>query len=124
MSKRILIVDDDDDIRDVVQISLEEFAGWSVVTAASGREGLQLAKTEKLDAIVLDISMPDMDGFQLCAALQADPQTRNIPIVVLTAKALPSDRNRFAMLDIAGLITKPFDPMTVWKDIAERLPSS
>jgi CheY-like chemotaxis protein len=121
MTKRILIVDDDDEIRDVVQAPLEEFGGWQTLMATSGSEGLQLAKTEAIDAILLDISMPDMDGFQLRDALQADPKTRTIPVIVLTAKALPSDQQRFADLNVAGVILKPFDPMTIWQQIAALL---
>jgi CheY-like chemotaxis protein len=119
--KRILIVDDEEDIRDVVRASLEEFAGWVTIMAASGVEGLQIAKTETLDLILLDISMPDMDGFQMCEELQASPETENIPVIVLTAKVLPSDRNRFANLNVAGVITKPFDPITIWIQVAEIL---
>lgn len=121
MNKRILVVDDEEDIRDVVQVSLEEFGGWMVISAASGIEGLQIATAEALDAILLDISMPDMDGFELCEALQADVQTQKIPVIVLTAKVLPGDRQRFKDLAVAGVITKPFDPMTIWKEVAEIL---
>ncbi|MDX2228263.1 MAG: response regulator [Leptolyngbyaceae cyanobacterium bins.349] len=121
MTKRILIVDDEDDIRAVVQVSLEEFGGWTTLTAASGLEGLQLAHTTPLDAILLDISMPDMDGFQLCEALQSIPTTRGIPVIVLTAKVLPSDRDRLFDLDVAGVITKPFDPLLIWRQVAEIL---
>ncbi|PSB06773.1 two-component system response regulator [filamentous cyanobacterium CCP2] len=119
MTKRILIVDDEEDIRDVVRVSIEEFAGWLAMTAASGGEGLQIARTEALDVILMDISMPDMDGFQMCEALKADTQTQNIPVVVLTAKALQGDSDRFAKLDVAGVITKPFNPITVWRQVAE-----
>lgn len=121
MNKQILIVDDEEDIRDVVRVSLEEFGGWLTITVSSGVAGLQVAKAEALDAILLDISMPDMDGFQLCEQLQIDPKTQTIPIIVLTAKALPSDRNRFAALEIAGVITKPFDPMLLWRQVADLL---
>jgi CheY-like chemotaxis protein len=121
MTKRVLIVDDEDDIRDVVQVSLEEFAGWQAVTAASGAEGLQLAQTEVLDAILLDLSMPDMDGFELCQALKADPAIRQVPVIVLTAKVLPSDQRQLEDLDVAGMITKPFDPITIWQEIAQIL---
>lgn len=117
-TKRILIVDDEEDIREVVRVSLEEFAGWLTISATSGVEGLQIAKTEPLDAILLDISMPDMDGFQMCEELQADPATQQIPVIVLTAKVLPSDRRRLTDLDVAGVITKPFDPMTIWRKVA------
>lgn len=119
--KKILIVDDEEDIRDVVRVSLEEFAGWLTVTATSGVEGLQIAQTEALDAILLDISMPDMNGLEMCEALQAHPETQKIPVIVLTAKVLPSDRRRFIDLDVAGIITKPFDPMIIWRQIAEIL---
>lgn len=119
--KLVLIVDDDDDIRDVVQVSLEEFAGWRTVTATTGVEGLRIAQTQKLDAILLDISMPDMDGFQLCEALQVEPETQRIPVIVLTAKVLPSDRDRLKALAVDGVLTKPFDPLTLWHEVAEIL---
>jgi len=121
MTKQILIVDDEEDIRDIVQVSLEEFGGWLTRKATSGIEAIQIAKTERLDAILLDLSMPDMDGFQLCEVLQSDPITQNIPLIVLTAKVLPGDRDRLIALDIAGLITKPFDPMTIWRQVADIL---
>lgn len=121
MTKRVLIVDDEEDIRDVVRVSLEEFAGWQAITASSGIEGLEIAQTEALDAILLDISMPDMDGFQLCIELQANPKTQMIPVIVLTAKVLPSDRDRFTKLDVAGVIAKPFNPITIWSQVAEIL---
>ncbi|WP_416666529.1 response regulator [Egbenema bharatensis] len=119
MTKRILIIDDEVDIREVVRVSLEEFAGWQTITAASGEEGLQIAKAETLDAILLDVSMPDMDGFQVYQALQSNPYTHTIPIILLTAKALPSDQRRFAALNVAGVIIKPFDPLTVWNQVAD-----
>lgn len=121
MSKRVLIVDDEDDIREVVQASLEEFAGWFTIPATSGAEGLRLAQTEAIDAILLDISMPDMDGFQLCKALKTNRETQNTPVIVLTAKVLPSDRQCFEELDVAGIITKPFDPINIWLQIGEIL---
>lgn len=121
MTKQILIVDDEQDIREVVQVAFEEFAGWQALVATSGIEGLKIAQTKTLDAILLDISMPDMNGFQLCAELQTNPQTQKIPVIVLTAKVLSSDRDQFAELNVAGVITKPFDPMTIWMQVAEIL---
>ncbi len=121
MNKRILVVDDEKDIRRVVQISLEKFAGWQTIMAESGQEGLLKAKSETLDAILLDVSMPDMDGFEFFEQLQADANTRSIPVVLLTAKVLPSDRQRFAQMAVAGVISKPFDPMIFWKQVAETL---
>lgn len=121
MTRRILIVDDERDIRRVVQISLEKFAGWQTNVAESGHEGLQKAKTEAYDAILLDVSMPDMDGFEVFNQLQADAATQQVPIVLLTAKVLPSDRRKFAEMGVAGVITKPFNPTTVWSELATML---
>lgn len=122
LPKRILIVDDDEDIRDVVRVSLEEFAGWWTIAATSGVEGLRIARqTEALDAILLDVSMPGMDGVQTCRELQADPITQAIPVILLTAKVLLSERERFTELGVAGVITKPFNPVTIWSQVAEVL---
>ena len=121
MTKWILVVDDDDEIREIVQASLEEFGGWQTITAASGEEALQIAKTEVLDAILLDISMPGMDGFAVYYALQTEPKTQNIPVIVLTAKVLPSDRQQFLDMDVAGVLIKPFDPINIWREVAEIL---
>ncbi|EKQ67038.1 response regulator with CheY-like receiver domain and winged-helix DNA-binding domain [Leptolyngbyaceae cyanobacterium JSC-12] len=119
--KRILIIDDDYDIRTVVKVALEKFCGWQVSTAESGAEGLALASVNYLDAILLDVSMPDMDGFSVFEQLQANFTTRSIPVILLTAKVLPSDRRRFAEMKIAGVITKPFNPVTLCNQIAELL---
>lgn len=121
MTKRILIVDDEFEILFVLQRVFEDFAGWQTVTARSSVEGLAKTKTESLDAIVLDVSMPEMDGFQFIEQLQSDSKTASIPVVLLTAKVTPSDRQRFAQMNIAGVIAKPFDPMTVWQQVAEIL---
>lgn len=121
MSKHILVIDDEQDIRDVVQVSLEEFAGWQVETASSGEEGLRKVKIGKWDAILLDVSMPDMDGFSVFEQLQANSATRTIPVVLLTAKVLPSDRRRFAEMGVTGVIIKPFNPITVSNQVAEIL---
>ncbi len=117
MAKRVLIVDDEDDIRDIIQAALEELAGWQTLGAASGQEGLTLARQSDIDAILLDISMPDMDGFEIYRQLQSYPATQNIPVIVLTSKVLARDRARFTALQVAGLITKPFNPLTLAQQI-------
>jgi len=121
MSKRVLIVDDEERIRELVQACLEDLGGWATVTADSGKEGLQIAQTEAIDAIVLDVSMPDMDGFTVYEKLQVNWETRSIPVIFLTAKVLPSDRAHFAKMGIAGVIAKPFDPATISDEVAEIL---
>ncbi len=87
MRKHILLVDDDDDIREVVRISLEAVGGWQVSSASSGIEGIAKAIAERPDAILLDVMMPGIDGPATFKRLQHDPATRNIPVILLTAKA-------------------------------------
>ncbi|HEX5870206.1 MAG TPA: response regulator [Longimicrobium sp.] len=111
MSRKILLVDDEDDIREVAQMSLEMTAGWDVVTAASGADALRLAASERPDAILLDVMMPGMDGPATARALHASGDTAQIPIILLTAKVQAADRKRFDDLGVAGVLSKPFDPM-------------
>ncbi len=121
MTRCILIVDDDPDIRAVARVALEKFAGWKTLIAASGLEALDLAKQALPDAILLDVSMPDHDGFWVFEQLQAVPLTQGIPVILLTAKALSRDRRHFSTMGVIGVITKPFDPITVWLQVAELL---
>ena len=121
MARHILIIDDEPDIRDVISLSLEEFGHWQTTAAASGQEGLALAQHHPWDAIVLDVSMPDLDGVTVVGRLQANPATAHIPIILLTARVLPSDQARFAQLGVAGVIPKPFDPLQVWQQLANIL---
>ena len=120
-SRRILIVDDEDDIREVAQVSLELVGQYEVLTAASGREGILRARDLRPDAILLDVMMPDLDGPATLAELQADPATRDIPVLFLTAKAQAAERTRLAQLGAAGILTKPFDPLTLPQEVASAL---
>lgn len=121
MTRRILVVDDEDDIREVVRLSLELAAGWEVLDAPDGAEGLHLTRTERLDAVLLDVMMPDLDGPSVFAMMRNEPATQGIPVVLLTAKLQPADRQRFADLGVAGTIPKPFDPMTLHQQLADSL---
>lgn len=121
MTKRILVVDDEEALRELTCTCLEDLAGWDVIWAESGSEALRKAETNDLDAILLDVSMPDMDGFRCHEKLKENPATQPIPVILLTAKVLPDDRNRFAQMDLAGVITKPFDPLLICEQIAEML---
>ena len=121
IDRQILIVDDDDCLRELIQACLEDLAGWDTLVAASGEECLQILQTERPNAILLDISMPGMDGIAVCDRLQSDPITRSIPVILLTAKVLPSDRTRFAQMGIAGVVSKPIEPITLKKEITEIL---
>lgn len=119
--KHILLVDDEADIREVAALSLQAIGGWRV---SSANEGIAMARAERPDAILLDVMMPDIDGPATFQRLQADPQTRDIPVILLTAKAQSADRRGFARLGVAGTLTKPFDPMTLSDQIAAILAGS
>ena len=116
--KHILLVDDEDDIREVAGVSLEAVGGWRISKASSGAEGIAKAVAERPDAILLDVMMPDIDGPTTFKRLQDDPQTRGIPVILLTAKAQSADRQRFEELGVAGMLTKPFDPMALSDQVA------
>jgi len=121
IDRRILIVDDEERLRELVQACLEDLAGWETLTAASGEESLQILKTEQVNAILLDVSMPGMDGVAVYERLQADARTQSIPVILLTAKVLPSDRATFAQMGVTGIISKPIEPATLVAEIAEIL---
>lgn len=120
-AKRILIIDDEADIREVAQLSLEISNDWKVITAASGQEGLQIAAKEKPNAILLDVMMPDMDGPTTWQHLQENPTTKDIPVIFLTAKVQAKEQQRYAQLGVTAVLTKPFDPVTLADRIAEAL---
>ncbi|CBN54965.1 MULTISPECIES: response regulator [Kamptonema] len=121
IDRQILVVDDDDCLRELIQACLEDLAGWETLVAASGEECLQILQTERPNAILLDVSMPGMDGIAVCDRLQSNPITRSIPVILLTAKVLPSDRTRFAQMGIAGVVSKPIEPITLKEEITEML---
>lgn len=120
-TKRILVIDDEDDIREVAQLCLETVGGWEVMTAGSGSEGLVKAETEQPDAIVLDVMMPGMDGPTTFQKLQANVATQNIPVVLLTAKVQAAEQRRFAELGVKAVLTKPFDPLALATQVAKAL---
>ncbi|MGI0492969.1 response regulator [Alkalinema pantanalense CENA528] len=120
-SKRVLVIDDEEVVQEVIQGCLEDVAGWETLLASSGREGLQSAATEHPDVILLDVSMPDMDGVETFHHLMDNATTCTIPVILLTAKIQPADQARFAELGIVGVIAKPFDPMTLAEQVAETL---
>ena len=121
MPKRILVIDDEDDIREVAQLSLEMTTGWDVVSAASGAAGIEAARARRPDAILLDVMMPEMVGPTTFQRLRADAATAAIPVILLTAKAQSSDRSRFMDLGVDGVLTKPFDPLTLGSEVAAAL---
>lgn len=121
MPRRVLIIDDEDDIREVAALSLETVAGWDVTMAASGAAGIARAQELHPDAILLDVMMPVMDGPTTFRELRALPETANIPVILLTAKVQAADQKRFSDLGVAAVMFKPFDPLTLAQDIAKAL---
>lgn len=119
--KRILIIDDQETIQHVVQFGIQMISGWEVLRANSGSEGIHTAQTERPDVILLDVMMPDMDGLTTFKKLQADPQTKTIPVIFLTAKAETSEKRQFQDLGISGVITKPFNSLELPEQIAKIL---
>lgn len=121
LMRRILIIDDEDDIREVVALALEATAGWQVHTASSGAEGIAIANAEKPDAILLDVMMPGMDGPTTFRTMRQDPMLAHIPVILLTAKVQESDQRRFTSLGVTAILVKPFDPLMLAKQVSEAL---
>jgi CheY-like chemotaxis protein len=121
LHRRILIIDDEDDIREVAALSLETVAGWEVVVASSGAQGLARAAECRPDVILLDVMMPGMDGPATFQELRNNPATAGIPVLLLTAKVQSSDKRRFADLGVEAVLFKPFDPLTLSTQISGAL---
>lgn len=105
--RTVLIVDDS--VAEVANLrAIVTEAGWLAITAASGREAVDRAKSEKPSLILMDIVMPDMDGYEACRALQADPATKSIPIVMVSTKNQKADQLWARMQGAKALVGKPY----------------
>ncbi|HZS08250.1 MAG TPA: response regulator [Blastocatellia bacterium] len=118
---KILIIDDEDDIRLISRMSLSRIGGMEVIDASNGADGVRKAEAEMPDAILLDVMMPSMDGPTTLSALRANQATAAIPVIFLTAKAMASEVERLRALDVAGVLTKPFDPRTLSEQVRQAL---
>ena len=118
---RVLIIDDEDDIREVAALSLEATVGWTIYTANSGKAGILEAAKQQPEAILMDVMMPEMDGPTTFKQLQLNEATKGIPVILLTAKVQGVDQRRFAGLGVAAVLFKPFDPLTLASQISEVL---
>ena len=116
-SKRVLVIDDDDNIREVVSMCLHKLKGWNIATASSGQEGLNRARTSQPDAIILDMMMPNMDGLAFLRHLRADPVTKMIPVLLLTASKYLPARQLLIELGVVDIIAKPFAPIQLVQQI-------
>lgn len=121
MAHRVLVVDDDDDIRDLTQMTLEMVMGWEVLTASGGIEALQVCRDQRPDAVLMDMMMPDMDGLTTFEHLQADPGTRSIPVILFTAKGGTGVQRPWDDHPLSGVIAKPFNPMTLGNEVCSIL---
>ncbi len=118
---KILIIDDENDIRRIARLALSKVGKMDVIEASNGTEGLQKAELEQPDVILLDVMMPLLDGPSTLATLQSSNVTEHIPVIFLTAKAMPSELVRLRSLGVKGVLTKPFDPMTLATQIKDLL---
>jgi DNA-binding response OmpR family regulator len=115
--KTVLVVDDHRPVRALCRASLEE-AGFRVLEAENGTEALASVQTERPDAILLDIMMPGISGWEVTAALLAERSTDQIPIIFISARTEPSDRIRAYELGAQAYVTKPFDPDVLAETVA------
>lgn len=116
MSRTILLVEDHEDNRIVYSTILQHF-GYRVLLAGDGAEGVRLAREDHPDLILMDVSIPVMDGWEATRTLKADPATAMIPVIALTAHALQSDRDRAVEVGCDGYLAKPVEPRRVLEEV-------
>lgn len=120
MPKKILVVDDEAQLVEMVKMRLEA-AGYDILCAYDGQEGLNKAKKEKPDLIILDLMLPKMDGYKVCGLLKNDARYSKIPIIMFTARALDEDMRLGKDLGAEDYVIKPFDPKLLLDKIKERI---
>jgi len=121
MTRRVLLIDDDDDIRTIARMSLERIGGWEVLEASSGPAGVELAALHQPDAVLLDVMMPDVDGPATFLLLDADARTHGIPVLLLTARGDNPERATWTAQGVAGVLAKPFDPLLLASEVSRAL---
>ncbi len=119
MNQKVLIIDDENSIRQILEIALEDT--WDVTLASSGQEGIDRAIQIKPDLILLDRMMPGLDGLATLKELRSREETSKIPVIFLTAKVQTGDMKDYDDQDVVGVLSKPFDPMSIGDDIVELL---
>lgn len=116
-----MLVDDDPDIRKIGRLSLAGVGRWDVCLASSGKEALQIAPAERPDVILLDISMPDMDGMQTLSKLKELPGAQSIPVIMTSSRVDEVIMDECVSQGAIGVLTKPFNPTTLPNDIQHLL---
>jgi DNA-binding response OmpR family regulator len=106
---KVLVIDDEEYIQHILNFSFAA-EGYEVLTASDGEEGVSKARDEKPDVIVMDIMMPKMDGYEACKKLKSDPETKDIPVILLTAKGREADRKLGSEAGADDYVVKPFSP--------------
>lgn len=120
MSRRVLIVDDEAHIVQVVSLKLRN-AGYEVITAVDGEEGLEVALRERPDLVITDFQMPYMTGLELCQALARDQSTADIPVLMLTARGYALGEDDLGLGNIKEVLTKPFSPRQIVQQVEQLL---
>ena len=121
IAKRVLVIDDDRNIREVVSMCLHKLKGWEVLTVSSGQEGLDRVLTKSPDAIVLDVMMPEMDGLAFLRQLRSNTRNKSIPVILLTANRYLPDKDLLTELGVVETISKPFLPIDLVRQIDRAL---
>ena len=118
---RVLCADDEEDIRTILALALSLDPRFEVEIVASGAELIALARVGRYDAFLLDGMMPEMDGYEVCRRLKADPATASTPVVFLTARTRRDEMTRALLIGAAACLGKPFDPLTLAGDLRAAL---
>ena len=119
MAHSILLVEDNEDNRIIYATALR-YAGYDVIEAITGTEGVQQTREQRPDLVLMDISVPELDGWEATAILKADPSTKHIPIIAVTAHALPGDEERSIEAGCDGYLAKPIPPGALLAEIDRR----
>ena len=119
MPNSILLVEDNEDNRIIYATALR-YAGYEVYEAITGTEGIAQARSQRPDLVLMDISVPELDGWEATAILKADPKTKHIPIIAVTAHALPGDEERSLEAGCDGYLAKPIPPAMLIAEIDRR----
>lgn len=114
---KVLLVDDEDDIRKIAELSLRAVGKFETCVAAGGRAGIEVARAEAPDLILMDIMMPELDGLGALAELRKDPALAGIPVIFMTAKVQASEIEHYLSEGAIGVIKKPFDPMLLATEV-------
>ena len=121
MSPRILVIEDQEDNRRILRDLLTS-AGYEVIEAVTGEEGVAAAETHRPDLILMDIQLPDLDGYEATRRIKANPALRHIPLIAVTSYALSGDDVKALEAGCDGYVTKPFSPRALLAKIREYLP--